>query len=116
PSTGPGPAWWWRWTRRAATSPASPPPPAARRAAKPRWGGSGEAALRAAVPVVARARGAEVNSDPANPVIGVRSFGSDADLVARHAAGFVAGLQAAGGAACAKDFPGPRGVAARSHL
>ncbi len=33
------------------------------------------------------------NSEPRNPVIGVRSFGDDADLVARHTAAYVRGLQ-----------------------
>jgi beta-N-acetylhexosaminidase len=59
---------------------------------------------------------ADVNSDPANPVIGVRSFGADAGLVARHAAAFVTGVQAAGVAACAKHFPGHGAVAVDSHL
>jgi beta-N-acetylhexosaminidase len=59
---------------------------------------------------------ADVNSDPANPVIGVRSFGADPALVARHTASFVTGLQAAGVAACAKHFPGHGAVAVDSHL
>ncbi|MCZ9346509.1 glycoside hydrolase family 3 protein, partial [Streptomyces sp. TRM76130] len=45
---------------------------------------------------------ADVNADPANPVIGVRSFGADPALVARHTAAYIAGLQSAGVAACAK--------------
>ncbi|WP_146765297.1 glycoside hydrolase family 3 N-terminal domain-containing protein, partial [Micromonospora saelicesensis] len=49
---------------------------------------------------------ADVNSNPANPVIGVRSFGADPVLVARHTAAWVRGLQAGGVAACAKHFPG----------
>jgi beta-N-acetylhexosaminidase len=36
---------------------------------------------------------ADVSSNPDNPVIGVRSYGTDAGLVARHAAATVAGLQ-----------------------
>ena len=48
----------------------------------------------------------DVNSDPENPVIGVRSFGADPDLVARHGAAFVRGLQAGGVAAVVKHFPG----------
>jgi beta-N-acetylhexosaminidase len=48
----------------------------------------------------------DVNSRSDNPVIGVRSFGSDADLVARHGAAWVAGLQSTGVAATAKHFPG----------
>lgn len=59
---------------------------------------------------------ADVNSDPANPVIGVRSFGADPDLVARHTAAYVTGLQAAGVAACAKHFPGHGDTAVDSHL
>jgi len=59
---------------------------------------------------------ADVNSDPDNPVIGVRSFGADPELVARHTAAFVTGLQAAGVAACAKHFPGHGAVAVDSHL
>ncbi|MEU3978483.1 glycoside hydrolase family 3 protein [Streptomyces sp. NPDC026672] len=59
---------------------------------------------------------ADVNSDPANPVIGVRSFGADPDLVARHTAAYVTGLQSAGVAACAKHFPGHGDTAVDSHL
>ncbi|MEU9447934.1 glycoside hydrolase family 3 protein [Streptomyces sp. NPDC048277] len=59
---------------------------------------------------------ADVNSDPANPVIGVRSFGADQDLVARHTAAYVTGLQAAGVAACTKHFPGHGDTAVDSHL
>jgi len=59
---------------------------------------------------------ADVNVDPANPVIGVRSFGADAGLVARHVAGYVTGLQSAGVAACAKHFPGHGATDRDSHL
>lgn len=48
----------------------------------------------------------DVNSNPRNPVIGVRSFGEDPALVGRLGAGMVAGLQSAGVAATAKHFPG----------
>ncbi|AVH56592.1 MULTISPECIES: glycoside hydrolase family 3 protein [Streptomyces] len=58
---------------------------------------------------------ADVNSNPGNPVIGVRSFGADADLVARHTAAYVTGLQAAGVAACTKHFPGHGDTAVDSH-
>ena len=58
---------------------------------------------------------ADVNSDPRNPVIGVRSFGADADLVARHVAAYVRGVQRAGVAACAKHFPGHGDTATDSH-
>src|SRR4029077_14185175 len=51
---------------------------------------------------------ADVNSNPINPVIGVRAFGSTAGRVAAHTAAWIAGLQEAGVAACAKHFPGHR--------
>jgi beta-N-acetylhexosaminidase len=59
---------------------------------------------------------ADVNSDPANPVIGVRSFGADPQLVARHTVAFVEGLQGARVAACVKHFPGHGAVDVDSHL
>jgi beta-N-acetylhexosaminidase len=58
---------------------------------------------------------ADVNSNPANPVIGVRSFGADTGLVARHTAAYVTGLQSAGVAACTKHFPGHGDTAVDSH-
>ncbi|MFD7130058.1 glycoside hydrolase family 3 protein [Streptomyces sp. NPDC059894] len=58
---------------------------------------------------------ADVNSDPGNPVIGVRSFGADPALVARHTAAYVTGLQTAGVAACTKHFPGHGDTAVDSH-
>jgi beta-N-acetylhexosaminidase len=57
----------------------------------------------------------DVNSNPDNPIIGVRAFGADAELVARHSAAFVRGLQDAGVAACAKHFPGHGDTAVDSH-
>ncbi|WP_405895379.1 glycoside hydrolase family 3 protein [Streptomyces sp. NBC_00104] len=59
---------------------------------------------------------ADVNANPSNPVIGVRSFGADPGLVARHTAAYVTGLQAAGVAACTKHFPGHGDTAVDSHL
>jgi beta-N-acetylhexosaminidase len=59
---------------------------------------------------------ADINTDPANPVIGVRSFGADPELVARHTAAFVDGLQGAGVAACVKHFPGHGAVDVDSHV
>ncbi|AVV40557.1 glycoside hydrolase family 3 protein [Streptomyces sp. ID05-04B] len=58
---------------------------------------------------------ADVNSNAANPVIGVRSFGADPALVARHTAAYVTGLQSAGVAACTKHFPGHGDTAVDSH-
>ena len=58
---------------------------------------------------------ADVNSNPDNPVIGVRSFGADPALVARHVRAFVEGLQRCHVAACAKHFPGHGDTAQDSH-
>ncbi|WP_411091092.1 glycoside hydrolase family 3 protein [Streptomyces sp. 049-1] len=58
---------------------------------------------------------ADVNSNPDNPIIGVRSFGSDPDVVSRHTAAWIRGLQSSGVAACAKHFPGHGDVAVDSH-
>ncbi|OFE18382.1 hypothetical protein BA895_12190 [Humibacillus sp. DSM 29435] len=58
----------------------------------------------------------DVNSADDNPVIGVRSFGRDPMLVARHSTAFVDGLQSVGVAACAKHFPGHGDTAIDSHL
>ena len=58
----------------------------------------------------------DVNTAAGNPVIGTRSFGADPDLVARHAAAAVNGLQSAGVAACAKHFPGHGSTTEDSHL
>ncbi|MDX3516866.1 glycoside hydrolase family 3 protein [Streptomyces scabiei] len=58
---------------------------------------------------------ADVNANPSNPVIGVRSFGADPELVARHTAAYVTGLQDAGVAACTKHFPGHGDTAVDSH-
>lgn len=59
---------------------------------------------------------ADVNSDPANPVIGIRSFSSDTARAAEQVAAYVEGLQEAGVLACAKHFPGHGDTAVDSHL
>lgn len=58
---------------------------------------------------------ADVNSNPDNPVIGLRSFGADPDLVARHTVAWIRGMQSAGVAACAKHFPGHGDTSVDSH-
>ncbi|MFG2078319.1 glycoside hydrolase family 3 protein [Nonomuraea maritima] len=58
---------------------------------------------------------ADVNANPDNPVIGLRAFGADPALVARHTRAFVRGLQSAGVAACAKHFPGHGDTSVDSH-
>ena len=59
---------------------------------------------------------ADVNSNPLNPIVGVRSFGSDSRLVARHVGAFVTGLQRTGVAACVKHFPGHGDTQEDSHF
>ncbi|WBU36771.1 glycoside hydrolase family 3 protein [Homoserinibacter sp. YIM 151385] len=59
---------------------------------------------------------ADVNSDPDNPVIGVRSFGDEPELVARHTAAWVAAHEREGVAVSAKHFPGHGDTALDSHL
>ncbi|QNE77189.1 glycoside hydrolase family 3 protein [Streptomyces finlayi] len=58
---------------------------------------------------------ADVNVNPANPVIGVRSFGSDPQSVAGLVAAQVKGYQSAGIAATAKHFPGHGDTNTDSH-
>lgn len=59
---------------------------------------------------------ADVNVNPANPVIGVRSFGSDPRAVAELVAAQVRGYQEAGVAAAAKHFPGHGDTETDSHV
>ncbi len=58
----------------------------------------------------------DVNSNPANPVIGVRSYGEDPGLVARLGVQAVKGMQAVGVLATAKHFPGHGDTSLDSHL
>lgn len=58
----------------------------------------------------------DVNNNPANPVIGVRSFGEDPQQVARMADAEIRGYQSAGVATCIKHFPGHGDTATDSHL
>ncbi|MFJ6658827.1 glycoside hydrolase family 3 protein [Streptomyces sp. NPDC091377] len=58
---------------------------------------------------------ADVNVNPANPVINVRSFGSDPNAVGKLVAAQVQGYQRAGVVACAKHFPGHGDTGEDSH-
>jgi beta-N-acetylhexosaminidase len=58
---------------------------------------------------------ADLFLDPANRVIGTRSFGKDPHKVATMVAAVVQGLQGEGVAACAKHFPGHGATAIDSH-
>jgi beta-N-acetylhexosaminidase len=58
----------------------------------------------------------DINNNPANPVIGVRSFGEDPQQVALLGAAMVKGYHAAGILSCLKHFPGHGDTAVDSHL
>ena len=58
---------------------------------------------------------ADINSNPRNPIIGVRSFGTTAADVSRHVVAAVEGFQRGGVAACAKHFPGHGDTSADTH-
>jgi len=58
----------------------------------------------------------DVNNNPANPVIGIRSFGSDPARVAACGVAFLEGLQAEGVLAFGKHFPGHGDTGVDSHV
>lgn len=58
----------------------------------------------------------DVNDNPANPVIGSRSFGQTPDLVSRQALAFVQGLRNAGVGTTTKHFPGHGNTSVDSHV
>lgn len=57
----------------------------------------------------------DVNNNPQNPVIGIRSFGEHAELVAQFGVKMIDGYQSMGISACAKHFPGHGDTTADSH-
>jgi beta-N-acetylhexosaminidase len=57
----------------------------------------------------------DVANNPANPALGIRSFGDDPEAVGLLAAATVRGLQSEGVAATAKHFPGAGDTAADPH-
>ena len=111
---------WSRSTRRAATSRGSRPRPGSslpgqprarrrrrRRADAARGGGDRRRPRRGRRQPRPRA-GRRRELDPANPIIGVRSFGSDPELVARHVAAFVDGPAERRGGRLREALPRPR--------
>lgn len=58
----------------------------------------------------------DVNNNPLNPVIGVRSYGEHAESVATHGVAAITGYQSQGIAATAKHFPGHGDTAVDSHF
>ncbi|HKW68298.1 MAG TPA: glycoside hydrolase family 3 protein, partial [Terriglobales bacterium] len=59
---------------------------------------------------------ADVNSNPANPIINTRSFGEDPQEVGKLAAAYIEGAKAEGMLTTAKHFPGHGDTATDSHL
>ncbi|MDG0875347.1 glycoside hydrolase family 3 protein [Paenibacillus thiaminolyticus] len=59
---------------------------------------------------------ADINSNPDNPVIGLRSYGSDPVQVAVFVKAFIGGMHAAGLPAVAKHFPGHGDTETDSHI
>ena len=58
----------------------------------------------------------DVVSEPDNPVIGVRAFGTTPDDVARHGIAFARGVRSAGVGVCGKHFPGHGATTVDSHI
>ena len=58
----------------------------------------------------------DVNSNPANPVIGVRSFGDDPEKVAAFGASTVQAYENSGVFCCGKHFPGHGDTGVDSHV
>ena len=59
---------------------------------------------------------ADVNNNPENPIINIRSFGENPATVSRFVAAYVRGIQENGELATAKHFPGHGDVSTDSHL
>lgn len=57
----------------------------------------------------------DVNSNPANPVIGLRSFSDDPETVGQLASSLITGMAQFSVASCAKHFPGHGDTATDSH-
>jgi beta-N-acetylhexosaminidase len=58
----------------------------------------------------------DVNSEPANPVIGTRAFGSTPETVITHGLAALRGLQVSGITPCVKHFPGNGATKLDSHV
>ncbi|MDR7384332.1 glycoside hydrolase family 3 N-terminal domain-containing protein [Promicromonospora iranensis] len=58
----------------------------------------------------------DVVSEPDNPVIGVRAFGTTPDDVTRHGTAFARGVRSAGVGVCGKHFPGHGATTVDSHV
>jgi beta-N-acetylhexosaminidase len=59
---------------------------------------------------------ADVNNNPDNPIINIRSFGEDPQQVSEYVSQFIRGVEENGGLSSAKHFPGHGNVSVDSHL
>lgn len=58
----------------------------------------------------------DINSNPANPIINIRSFGENYDEVSENAVNFIQGAQSENILSCAKHFPGHGDTLIDSHI
>ncbi|PZD94593.1 hypothetical protein DNH61_16635 [Paenibacillus sambharensis] len=58
----------------------------------------------------------DINVNAGNPIIGIRSFGSEPELVSTHGIAFMNGLKQSGIIAAVKHFPGHGDTSVDSHL
>lgn len=58
----------------------------------------------------------DINTNPSNPIIGMRAFGDDKEVIADKGSAFMQGLQMSGMLTCAKHFPGHGDTMVDSHL
>ncbi len=58
----------------------------------------------------------DVNDNPRNPIINIRSFGENVDLVSQMGVAYMRGIQAGGALATAKHFPGHGDTDVDTHL
>jgi beta-N-acetylhexosaminidase len=58
----------------------------------------------------------DVNNNPRNPIINIRSFGEDPALVSQMATAYIAGIHEGGMLATAKHFPGHGDTSTDTHL
>jgi len=99
-----------------------PPPPITAFAAASGWADRAEHVARA-MAIELRSLGVnlsfapvvDIDSNPENPVIGNRAFGSDPQTVIEAASAFVAGLHAEGLLSCPKHYPGHGDTSVDSH-
>lgn len=58
----------------------------------------------------------DINSNPNNPIINIRSYGETPDIVSQHSSAYIKGLKEVGILSCAKHFPGHGDTEIDSHL